>query len=103
MEASRLVVDDHVRSNVITTTHGTVQLTWDPDSRVAAMRFDSKTHSTGEDATVLVSALAQWLGVDPERKPFALFADAARLDKMDAGWRSIWGEFFRLHRDHAWI
>ena len=88
---------------MIKATHGTVELMWHPESRVATMRFEQQTHSTGENATVLVSAFGEWLSADAERKPFALLADAARLDKMDAGWRSIWGKFFRSHRDHAWI
>ena len=88
---------------MIKATHGTVELKWDPASRVAAMRFEDNTRSSGEDATILVSALTEWLGSDPERRPFALLADAARLDAMDAGWRSTWGKFFREHRDHAWI
>ena len=88
---------------MITARHGTVQLTWDPESRVAAMLFDQQTRSTGENATALVSAFGEWLSADLERKPFALLADAARLDAMDAGWRSVWGKFFREHRHHAWI
>lgn len=86
-----------------TTTSGTIELSWDPASRVAALRFGDLTHSTGEDAKVLVNALTGWLAIDPDRKPFALLADAKRLATMDAGWRSVWGTFFKARRDHALI
>lgn len=84
-------------------THDTVELTWDAAARIAAMRFVSPTRSTGEQASVLVRAVTGWLNAEPDRKPFALLADAAGLDSMDAGWRAIWGKFFRERRDHAFI
>ena len=86
---------------MLTVRDGAVELSWDPTTRVAAMRFDRPTTSTGENASVLVRAMTEWVG--DNREPFALLADAARLDGMDAGWRSIWGKFFRERRDRAWI
>lgn len=82
-------------------TSGSIEMTWDCKSRLAVIRFDSHTRATGKDAAVLVDALTHRIGTD--RKPFALMGDGGRLGAVDAGYRSVWGKFFREHRDDAYV
>ncbi len=82
-------------------TVGTIEMTWDPEARLAVIRFESDTRATGKDAIVLVDALTRWIGTD--NKPFALLGDGGRLGGVDAEYRSIWGKFFRQHRTDSYI
>lgn len=82
-------------------TSGAIELSWDPERRVALMRFEHETHATGNDARVLVEALARWVGTDS--KPFALLGDGAKLAGVDAEYRSVWGRFFRQHREDCFL
>jgi hypothetical protein len=82
-----------------TVTSGTIQMTWDPDPRLAMIRFERETQATGRDARVLVDALTEWIGT--EGKPFGLLGDGANLAGLDAEYRSVWGSFFRQHRDDS--
>lgn len=79
-----------------TVTSGTIQMTWDPEVRLAVIRFEHKTQATGRDARVLVDALTAWIGAEGE--PFGLLGDGANLAGLDAEYRSVWGAFFRQHR-----
>lgn len=80
---------------------GPMHLTWDPDVRLAAIRFDPGTNATGPDAAALVEAFSGWVG--SEATAFALLGDAAGLQSMDAAYRSHWAKFFRQHRQVAVI
>jgi hypothetical protein len=82
-------------------TTGTIELTWDSESRLAIIRFDNETHATGKDAAMLVDALTRLIGRD--HKPFGLLGDGGSLAHVDAEYRSIWGKFFRQHRDDSYI
>jgi hypothetical protein len=42
-----------------------------------------------------------WIG--PERKPFALLGDGARLRGVDAAYRSAWGKFLLQHREDSYV
>lgn len=82
-------------------TSGAIEMTWDSESRLAVLRFERDTRATGKDAVVLVDALTHWIGTD--RKPFALLGDGGRLGGVDAEYRSVWGKFFRQHRQDSRI
>lgn len=82
-------------------TSGSIEMTWDCESRIAVIRFESHTRAASEDAVVLVDALTRWIGTD--RKLFALIGDGGRLGAVDAGYRSVWGKFFREHRDDSYV
>lgn len=82
-------------------TSRTIEMTWDPERRLATIRFEAETHATGSDALILVEALTGWIGTDG--KHFGLLGDGKGLAGVDAGYRSIWGAFFRQHRADAFI
>lgn len=82
-------------------TSGTIEMTWDSESRLAFIQFASDTHATGKDAVVLIEALTQWIGTD--KKPFGLLGDGGRLAGLDAEYRSLWGKFFQQHREDSYI
>lgn len=82
-------------------TSGSIEMTWNSESRLAFMHFESETRATGEDAVALVDALTRWIGTD--RKPFGLLGDGGRLGHVDAEYRSIWRKFFQEHRDNSYI
>lgn len=78
---------------------GAIEMTWDPDSRLATIRFVRDTRATGKDAVVLVDALTGWIGT--EGRPFGLLGDGGKLSGLDAEYRSVWGSFLRQHRDDS--
>lgn len=80
-------------------TSGAIEMTWDPEARLAVIRFARKTQATGRDARVLVDSLTEWIGT--EGRPFGLLGDGANLAGLDAEYRSVWGRFFREHRDES--
>lgn len=82
-------------------TSGNIVMTWDSESRLAFLRFDSETRATGKDAVVLVDALTRWIGTC--RKPFGLLGDGGRLGRVDAEYRSVWRKFFQEHREDSYI
>ena len=82
-------------------TSGTIEMTWDSESRLAHMRFEVETHATGKDAVVLVDALTRWIGTD--NKPFGLLGDGGKLAGLDAEYRSAWRKFFQQHREDSYI
>jgi hypothetical protein len=80
-------------------TTGAIEMTWDPEARLAVIRFVRATQATGKDAVAMVDALTGWIGT--EGKPFGLLGDGGRLSGLDAEYRSVWGAFMRRHRDDA--
>src|SRR3989304_6535878 len=82
-------------------SRGNIEMSWDPEARLAFLSYKEKTRATGPDAEALVSALSSWLGEDG--KPFALLGDGSKLGAVDAEYRAIWGQFFRKHRDDSFI
>jgi hypothetical protein len=77
-------------------TTGPIEMTWDPEARLAVIRFERATHATGKDAVVMVDAMTRWIGTDG--KPFGLLGDGGKLSGLDAEYRSVWGRFLRHHR-----
>ena len=82
-------------------TSGSIEMTWDSESRLAFIQFESETRATGKDAEVLIDALTRWIGTDG--KPFGLMGDGGRLAHVDAEYRSLWGKFFRQHHEDSYI
>lgn len=82
-------------------TTGSIEMIWDSEARLAMLRFELETRATGKDAVVLVDALTRWIGTDG--KLFGLLGDGARLAGIDAEYRSVWGKFFRKHREDSRI
>jgi hypothetical protein len=77
-----------------------IEMTWDPDARVAELRFERETHANGQHAKVLVDALARWIG---DRTRFGLLGDGSNLAGVDAEYRAVWGNFLRQHRDDCYV
>lgn len=75
------------------------EMTWDPQARLAVLRFAHDTTPTGPDAVVLVDALSRWVG--DAGRPFGLLGDGARLRGVDAEYRAVWSRFLRRHRDDS--
>ena len=82
-------------------TSGTIEMAWNSETRLAFMRFESDTRTTGKDAVVLIDALTRWIGTD--NTPFGLLGDGGRLAGLDAEYRSLWGKFFQQHREACYI
>jgi hypothetical protein len=79
----------------------TFEMTWDPATRLATLRFSADTHARGSDAATLIDALTTWIGADP--RPFALLGDGGRLKGVDAEYRSRWSRFLQRHKDRSFI
>lgn len=82
-----------------TVTAGTMELTWDPATRVARLRQSGE--GTGAQALVFIQSLTEWIGHDGTR--FALLADAGTADEKMADWRTEWGNFYVSHREDGVI
>lgn len=82
-------------------TSGAIEISWDPDARLAVIRFETETSATGKDAVVMIDALTRWIGIEP--KAFGLLGDGGKLRNIDAEYRSLWGAFFKAHRNYAFI
>lgn len=80
---------------------GPVDITWHPESRLAVVRYTPDTTLVGEDGTILVDALAGWIGTEDLR--FGVLADATGVSGTDAEYRCKVGAFFRRNRDTAYI
>lgn len=82
-------------------TTGSIKMTWESETRLAVLRFQSETYATGKDAEVLIEALTQWIG--KEGKPFGFLGDGDKLAGLDGQYRSLWSKFFRHHREDSFI
>ena len=90
-----------LRRRMLNASGETFEMTWDPQTRLAVLRFSAETHATGQDAAVLIAALSTWVGTGPE--PFALLGDGERLRGVDAEYRSRWSGFLRQHKDRCFV
>jgi hypothetical protein len=82
-------------------TSPSTEITWSHAARVATVRYTHGTTLTSKDGDFLVDTLKGWIGAEGE--PFAVFADAAGLGGTDAEYRAKASNFFRQHRDKAFI
>jgi hypothetical protein len=82
-------------------TSATTTLSWDAAARVVAVRYQPHTTLAANDGVFLVEALAGWVGSEPS--PFAVLADASGVSSTDAAYRATASDFFRRHRDVAFI
>lgn len=80
---------------------GTLEMTWDSETRLAVVRHAHETRAAGQDATVLVDALTRWIGM--EGKPFGFLVDGAKAAGLDIEFRSTWARFFQQHREESVI
>jgi hypothetical protein len=85
---------DSVRSDL-------TEIHWDPEARIASVRYAAGASLMGPDGPFLVDALTRWIGATGE--PFAVLADAAGLRGTNAAYRAHASRFFRQHRDTAFI
>ena len=76
-------------------------MTWDPDARLAVLRFARETTTTGPNAVVLVDALSRWIGT--EGKAFGLLGDGGKLRGVDAEYRAVWSKFMGRHRADSFV
>ena len=86
---------------MVKATIPSTEITWSPRERLARVRYGSGITLRGEDGDFLTDSLRGWIGSD--RRPFAVFADAAGLRASDAEYRAKASSFFRAHRDVAFI
>lgn len=74
---------------------GPVVLTWDPAARRALLAFDEAGVGTRGHAVELSQVLDAWTG---PTQPFSILIDCSDIVDADAGWRAVWGEWFRARR-----
>lgn len=79
------------------TEAGPVVLRWDAGTRTAHVRFAETGVGERSHAERLSSQLDEWVG----EEPFQLLFDCSEIVDADAGWRAVWGEWFRARRDLA--
>lgn len=79
---------------------GPAALSWDPESRTAVLTFVEPGVGGRIEAQELSQQLEAWVG--PEG-PFRVLVDCSDLVDADAGWRAVFGEWFREHRGRGTI
>jgi hypothetical protein len=89
------------RENGETVTSDSTEIRWDPRSRVAFVRYTADASLAAIDGAVLVDALTGWIGSNGEA--FAVLADASGLRGTNSEYRAKAGNFFRQHRETAFI
>jgi hypothetical protein len=78
---------------------GPTELRWDPDARLAELRFVEPGTGGGVEAEQLTTHLARW--VDEDGGHFRLLVDCSEMVDVDAAWRQTWGTYFQQARDRA--
>jgi hypothetical protein len=86
---------------MVKVTSPSTEIVWNPEERLATVRYTAGIDLTSKDGEFLAEALTGWIGTKGE--PFAVFADAAGLHGTDAEYRGKASGFFRQHRDSAFI
>lgn len=81
-------------------------LEWDPAAgRLAVMRFHaSGTVASEEAARALSDALRAWIDATPGL--WGALVDCGPLANTTPGWRAVWADFFKRHRERflvAWF
>ena len=82
-------------------TNESSEITWNPESRLALVRYTEGANLREEDGTLLVNSLTEWIGAEGE--PFGILADAKGLRGTDPEYRAKTGAFFKRHREVAYI
>lgn len=90
-----MTTDDHMVAN------DSMQMAWDPPSRVAFVRYARDANLTAADGAFMIDALTRWIG--PSGMPFAVLADGAGLRGTEGPYRATVSRFFAQHRDDAFI
>jgi hypothetical protein len=89
------VVDDEHRC-----VEGAVELVWDPQTRLAILRFMRPGVGSQREAERLTEQLETWTD---GAGLFRLLVDCSDMVDVDAGWRATWGDYFKRARDRAVI
>lgn len=85
-----------VTAAINTAANDSTEITWDPESRLAVVRYPRETVITVENGALLVRVLTEWIGPDPA--PFGVLADGVGVRGTDAHYRALAGNFYRKHR-----
>jgi hypothetical protein len=81
-------------------TAGEIELVWEPERRLATMRYLVPKTGGADEARRLTEQLQAWTaGIDD----WALLVDCGRIANVDAGWRTVWFEYFKAHAQAARI
>jgi hypothetical protein len=87
-------------STMETITNPSTEITWDPEERLAFVRYTAGATLVAEDGVFLTEALARWTAGG---ESFSVLADAKDLKGTDGRYRAIASAFFRTHRARAAI
>jgi len=82
-------------------TSASSEISWEPETRLARVRYTPGATLTLKDSDFLVQALTGWIGAEGE--PFAVLAYASGLRGTDAEYRAKTSAFFRRYRDIGYI
>jgi hypothetical protein len=88
-------------TKIVKVTSASTEITWSPEERLAGVRYTQGITLTSKDGDFLADSLRGWIGAKGE--PFAVLANAAGLRGTDAAYREKASNFFRQHRDTAFI
>src|SRR5437660_6967096 len=80
-------------TGMVTVTSPSTQITWNPEERLAGVRYTRGITLTSKDGDFLVESLKGWIGANG--LPFAVFADAEGLQGTDVEYRAKASGFFR--------
>jgi hypothetical protein len=78
---------------------GPVLLTWSPEERLARLSFVEPGVGGRTEAEVLAQQLEEWT----DGGPFGVLVDCSDIVDADAGWRSVFGQWFRDRRERGRI
>lgn len=82
-------------------TSESAEIAWEPETRVAVLRFTAGVTLTGKDGVLVADALTRWVGDDA--RPFGVLADVKDLRAADSEFRARASDFFRKNRSRAAI
>ena len=79
----------------------TLDMTWDPATRICVARVTPDSSLGGADAEDLVGAIERWIGESPTR--FAVLADGGGGHETDRDYRAVLSRYFRERIDVAFV
>lgn len=79
-----------------------IELTWTSSARIAQWRFiDDRTQGTEVEARYIIERIQGWTrGLDQR---YALLIDCTRVVNVNAGWRSLFSDWFRSEADNLYV